>query len=130
MDAERRGQTDHLRLGTFVSGLARRRSIDPAWRSAGHRRLGGARTRGPAAQPLRRPARLRPKRRLQRTSAIAAFVRKATDLGLAYVPADRKREGLHLIHAIAWNLMLPSLAQARGLSLRDRAKERATAGGL
>jgi ribose transport system ATP-binding protein len=57
-------------------------------------------------------------------------VRKANDLGLAYVPADRKREGLHLIHAIAWNLMLPSLAQARGLSLRDRAKERATAVGL
>jgi ribose transport system ATP-binding protein len=57
-------------------------------------------------------------------------VRNANALGLAYVPADRKREGLHLIHAIGWNLMLPSLAQAFGLSLRDRARERALTGTL
>ena len=57
-------------------------------------------------------------------------VPRANALGLAYVPADRKREGLHLIHTIAWNLMLPSFARARGLSLRDRAKERATTSGL
>ena len=55
---------------------------------------------------------------------------RANALGLAYVPADRKREGLHLIHTIAWNLMLPSFARARGLSLRDRAQERATTSGL
>jgi ribose transport system ATP-binding protein len=57
-------------------------------------------------------------------------VPRANALGLAYVPADRKREGLHLIHTIAWNLMLPSFARATGLSLRDRARERATTGGL
>jgi ribose transport system ATP-binding protein len=61
---------------------------------------------------------------------LPSSVRKANALGLAYVPADRKREGLHLIHAIAWNLMLPSLAHTFGLSLRDRSKERALAGGL
>ena len=57
-------------------------------------------------------------------------VPRANALGLAYVPADRKREGLHLIHTIAWNLMLPSFARARGLSLRDSAKEMATTSGL
>ena len=62
--------------------------------------------------------------------SLPSSVRKANALGLAYVPADRKREGLHLIHAIGWNLMLPSLARAFGLSLRDRAKERALAGSL
>ena len=58
---------------------------------------------------------------------LPSSVRKANALGLAYVPADRKREGLHLIHAIGWNLMLPSLARAFSLSLRDRSKERALA---
>jgi ribose transport system ATP-binding protein len=57
-------------------------------------------------------------------------VPRANALGLAYVPADRKREGLHLIHTIAWNLMLPSFARARGLSLRNTAAERATTSGL
>jgi ribose transport system ATP-binding protein len=61
---------------------------------------------------------------------LPSSVRKANALGLAYVPADRKREGLHLIHAIGWNLMLPSLARAFGLSLRDRSKERALAAAL
>jgi len=57
-------------------------------------------------------------------------VPRANALGLAYVPADRKREGLHLIHTIAWNLMLPSFARAPGLSLRDGGRERTTTGGL
>jgi ribose transport system ATP-binding protein len=61
---------------------------------------------------------------------LPASVRRANDLGLAYVPADRKREGLHLSHAIAWNLMLPSFARARALSRRDRLKERALADSL
>ena len=48
---------------------------------------------------------------------LPASVPRANALGLAYVPADRKREGLHLIHSIAWNLMLPSFGRVRGLSL-------------
>ena len=34
--------------------------------------------------------------------------------GLAYVPADRKREGLHLIHSIDFNLLLPLFARDSG----------------
>ncbi|TIO40736.1 MAG: sugar ABC transporter ATP-binding protein, partial [Mesorhizobium sp.] len=45
-------------------------------------------------------------------------------LGLAYVPADRKREGLHLIHPIITNMMLPSLARLSSLKLRSRKAER------
>lgn len=59
--------------------------------------------------------------------ALPSSVSKANALGLAYVPADRKREGLHLIHSIAWNMMLPGLGHARGLSFRDRSAERALA---
>jgi ribose transport system ATP-binding protein len=55
---------------------------------------------------------------------------RANALGLAYVPADRKREGLHLTHAIAWNMMVPSFGRARGLSLRNRKAERALATAL
>ncbi len=53
-------------------------------------------------------------------------VPRANALGLAYVPADRKREGLHLIHTIARNLMLPSLARAPALAPRRPARERGT----
>ena len=52
-------------------------------------------------------------------------VPQANARGLAYVPADRKREGLHLIHPILTNLMLPAFARARALSLRSRSRERA-----
>lgn len=52
-------------------------------------------------------------------------VPKANRLGLAYVPADRKREGLHLIHSILTNLMLPALARDPSLKLRNRERERA-----
>ena len=55
---------------------------------------------------------------------LPSSVSRANALGLAYVPADRKREGLHLAHTIAWNLSLPSFARAPGLSLRRRAEER------
>ena len=51
-------------------------------------------------------------------------VPEANARGLAYVPADRKREGLHLIHPIITNLMLPSLSRMPGLKLRSRSKER------
>jgi len=57
-------------------------------------------------------------------------VPKANRLGLAYVPADRKREGLHLIHPILTNLMLPAFARISALKLRSRGKERATASAL
>ncbi|MDQ6435262.1 sugar ABC transporter ATP-binding protein [Mesorhizobium sp. LHD-90] len=51
---------------------------------------------------------------------------KANALGLAYVPADRKREGLHLIHSIATNLLLPAFARLPALTLRHRSAERET----
>jgi ribose transport system ATP-binding protein len=63
-------------------------------------------------------------------AGIPSSVTRANRLGLAYVPADRKREGLHLIHAIAWNMMLPGFGRTRGLSLRDRGKERDSAAAL
>ncbi|TIX64294.1 MAG: sugar ABC transporter ATP-binding protein [Mesorhizobium sp.] len=57
-------------------------------------------------------------------------VPKANALGLAYVPADRKREGLHLIHPIITNMMLPAFARLPALKLRSRQAERKTAKGL
>ncbi|GLR91163.1 sugar ABC transporter ATP-binding protein [Bradyrhizobium iriomotense] len=51
-------------------------------------------------------------------------VPQANARGLAYVPADRKREGLHLIHSIAWNLMIPSFGRAPSLAMRRTASER------
>jgi len=54
-------------------------------------------------------------------------VMRANSLGLAYVPADRKREGLLLTHSIGWNMMVPSFGRARGLSFRQRGAERTLA---
>ena len=42
------------------------------------------------------------------------------------MPADRKREGLHLILSIATNLMLPAFARLPALGLRSRSAEHAT----
>jgi ribose transport system ATP-binding protein len=61
---------------------------------------------------------------------IPGTVPRANALGVAYVPAERKREGLHLIHTIAWNLMVPSFGRARSLALRKSAKERDLASDL
>jgi ribose transport system ATP-binding protein len=61
---------------------------------------------------------------------LAQSVPRANALGLAYVPADRKREGLHLIHSIKTNLMLPTLARRRALAARRRRSEREEAGAL
>jgi ribose transport system ATP-binding protein len=58
---------------------------------------------------------------------LPANVPEANRRGLAYVPADRKREGLHLIHPIITNLMLPAFARMPALKLRSRAAERETA---
>ena len=57
-------------------------------------------------------------------NGLPGSVLKANALGLAYVPADRKREGLHLIHPISFNMLLPGYGRARGLCLRDRTRER------
>ena len=54
-----------------------------------------------------------------------ASVAQANAAGLAYIPADRKREGLLLPHPIAFNLLLPSFARHR-LQRRRRAQERAS----
>lgn len=51
-------------------------------------------------------------------------VMAANRRGLAYIPADRKREGLLLIHSIRFNMLLPGFARAFALSRRDAAKER------
>ena len=59
-------------------------------------------------------------------AGLPASVPKSNTLGLAYVPADRKREGLHLIHPIETNLMLPAFARLPALRLRSRSAERAT----
>jgi ribose transport system ATP-binding protein len=55
---------------------------------------------------------------------LASSVGAANALGLAYVPADRKREGLVLSHSIAANLLLPSLGQKIRNGMRDRPAER------
>ncbi|MDG4875392.1 sugar ABC transporter ATP-binding protein [Mesorhizobium sp. WSM4935] len=60
------------------------------------------------------------------TSGLPGGVPKANALGLAYVPADRKREGLHLIHPILTNMMLPAFARLPALRLRSRRAERET----
>lgn len=51
-------------------------------------------------------------------------VEAANAASLAYVPADRKHEGLVLPHSIASNLLLPSLGRLVRNGLRDRAAER------
>ncbi|MAY61697.1 MAG: ABC transporter ATP-binding protein [Rhizobiales bacterium] len=51
-------------------------------------------------------------------------VETANAAGLAYIPADRKHEGLVLPHSIASNLLLPSLGRLTKHGLRDRAAER------
>ena len=51
-------------------------------------------------------------------------VPRANSLGLAYIPADRKREGLHLIHSILTNIMLPTLSRIPALKPRSRSSER------
>ncbi|MDR3495030.1 MAG: sugar ABC transporter ATP-binding protein [Ancalomicrobiaceae bacterium] len=56
---------------------------------------------------------------------LLAGVGAATAAGLAYVPADRKKEGLVLPHTIAANLMLPSLGRLMRHGLRDRRGEAA-----
>jgi ribose transport system ATP-binding protein len=64
--------------------------------------------------------------RFQAGAATAPFrdVMAANRAGLAYVPADRKKEGLLLPHSIDLNLLLPSLARVGTRLFRQRRKER------
>jgi ribose transport system ATP-binding protein len=50
-------------------------------------------------------------------------VSRANAMGIAYVPADRKREGLHISHPIITNLLLPGFARKCALELRNRSEE-------
>jgi ribose transport system ATP-binding protein len=54
---------------------------------------------------------------------LPSSVEAANRLGIAYVPADRKRESLVLAHSIATNLTLPSIARLARGGLRDRTAE-------
>ena len=57
-------------------------------------------------------------------------VAEANDAGLAYVPADRKREGLFLTHPIAFNLVLPFIGGLSKRGMRQADAEAATIGSL
>lgn len=57
-------------------------------------------------------------------NGVMPSVEAANRAGVAYVPADRKREGLVLPHSIAANLLLPSLNRLTRHGLRDTARER------
>lgn len=63
-------------------------------------------------------------------NGLPGSVSRANAMGIAYVPADRKREGLHITHPIITNLMLPGFARASALKLRNRAGEWQLARGL
>jgi ribose transport system ATP-binding protein len=58
-------------------------------------------------------------------SAPFANVAEANAIGVAYIPADRRREGLLLPHSIDFNLLLPLFAR-RSVERRRRAEESAT----
>ena len=61
--------------------------------------------------------------RVNGAEGLPRSVSKANALGIVYVPADRKREGLHITHPIITNLMLPGLARNPALKLRKRSAE-------
>ncbi|MCB8881164.1 sugar ABC transporter ATP-binding protein [Acidisoma cellulosilytica] len=57
-------------------------------------------------------------------------VTAANRRGIAYVPADRKREGLLLTHSIRFNMLLPDFGRAVSLALRRTSTERKLTDGL
>lgn len=61
--------------------------------------------------------------RMAGREGIPRSVTAANARGLAYIPADRKREGVHLTHSIADNLLLPGLARGPGWRWRRPAPE-------
>jgi ribose transport system ATP-binding protein len=52
-------------------------------------------------------------------------VTAATRLGIAYVPSDRKVEGLHLTQSLHFNLVLPTSRRLSRRGVRSQARERA-----
>jgi ribose transport system ATP-binding protein len=52
-------------------------------------------------------------------------VRAAANLGIAYVPSDRKVEGLHLTQSLHFNLILPTIGRLAWRGLRRFKAERA-----
>ena len=56
-------------------------------------------------------------------SGLPRGVPEANARGLAYIPADRKREGVHLTHAIGDNILLPGLARGPGWRWRRNKPE-------
>jgi ribose transport system ATP-binding protein len=56
-------------------------------------------------------------------AGLPASVSAATRRGMAYVPADRKKEGLLLTHSIGFNMLLPSFGRAASLSPRRAPRE-------
>lgn len=57
-------------------------------------------------------------------------VRAANEAGFAYVPADRKKEGLVLPHSIASNLLLPTLDQYTRYGFRHKNTENSAVAAL
>jgi ribose transport system ATP-binding protein len=53
---------------------------------------------------------------------------QAKDLGIAYVPSDRKQDGLVLIHSVKDNLTITYLKELEGFMSIDARKERQVAG--
>jgi ribose transport system ATP-binding protein len=64
--------------------------------------------------------------RATRLSSVAA----ATRLGIAYVPSDRKVEGLHLTQSLHFNLILPTIRAVARHGVRRFAAERERVGAL
>ncbi|RWX81622.1 sugar ABC transporter ATP-binding protein [Neorhizobium lilium] len=64
--------------------------------------------------------------RLCERDGLFSDVGAANAAGLAYVPADRKKEGLVLPHSIATNLLMPSLGKLTKNGFRDRGAEKNT----
>ena len=50
-------------------------------------------------------------------------VAAANRLGIAYVPTDRKAEGLHLLHSLHFNLILPTLRTLARFGVRRPSRE-------
>ncbi|HTI02059.1 MAG TPA: sugar ABC transporter ATP-binding protein [Acidisoma sp.] len=68
--------------------------------------------------------------RLLGREGLSTSVTAANRRGLAYIPADRKREGLLLTHSIRFNMLLPGFGRAPALSRRHAEKERGLTEGL
>jgi ribose transport system ATP-binding protein len=106
-----------LEIGNFRSGAAS--GIDLALRRGEIVGLGGLVGQGQESFLLgligAAPA-AADRARILGHAGLFASPAEATRQGLAYIPADRKKEGLLLPHAIGFNLLLPSFARRSGAS--------------